>query len=65
MSSRLYTAKQLAEILQVSAKTIYKFANEGEIESYRIGRSVRFVNPAESERKQNNESTNNKSYTEG
>lgn len=44
---KLYTAKELAEILKVSPKTIYKAAERGEIESYRIGKSVRFVNPAE------------------
>lgn len=61
--SRLYTAKELSEILKVSPKTIYRAAERGEIESYRIGKSVRFVNPAERE-EQNNEQTE-ESITDG
>lgn len=57
MSNRLYKASELAELLQVSPKTIYKQAKEGTIESYRIGKSVRFVNPAESERTKQNDKT--------
>lgn len=56
---RLYTARELADILQVHPKTIYRVAMRGEIESYRIGRSVRFVNPMESERDKTNGTKNN------
>lgn len=52
--SKLFTAKELSQILKVSPKTIYKAAERGEIESYRIGKSVRFVNPMESERTEQN-----------
>lgn len=55
--SRLYTARELAEIMQVHPQTIYRAAERGEIESYRIGRSVRFVNPTESEDKTNDKTT--------
>ena len=43
--NKLYKATELAEILKISAKTVYKLANEGKIESYRIGKSVRFPMP--------------------
>lgn len=56
--NKLYTARELSEIMQVSPKTIYKAAERGEIESYRIGKSIRFVNPMESEsEEQNNDKT--------
>lgn len=45
MGERLYTAKQLAEILQVNPQTVYRLAKTGEIESYKIGKSVRFLMP--------------------
>lgn len=50
---KLYTAKELSEILKVSPKTIYKAAERGEIESYRVGKSVRFTMP-QSERSKTN-----------
>ena len=53
--NKLYTAKELSEILKVHPKTIYKAAERGEIESYRVGKSIRFVNPTESERNKTNE----------
>ena len=45
MGERLYTARELAEILQVHPQTIYRLAERGEIESYKIGKSIRFVMP--------------------
>lgn len=60
--SKLYTAKELSQILKVSPKTIYKAAERGEIESYRIGKSVRFVNPMESERMEQNNDTEGKNH---
>ena len=59
MSNSLYTAKELAKILKVHPKTIYRAAERGEIESYRIGKSIRFVNPAESERNRTNDEQTN------
>ena len=49
---KLYTAKQLAEVLQVHPQTVYRMAERGEIESYKIGKSVRFVMPGKE--RQNN-----------
>lgn len=45
MSDRLYTAKELATILKVDPQTVYRLADKGEIESYKIGKSRRFVMP--------------------
>lgn len=50
-NGRLYKASELADILRVSPRQIYRLAEQGEIESYRIGQSVRFLNPMESERR--------------
>jgi excisionase family DNA binding protein len=36
------TAKQLAEVLNISPKTIFKMAKAGRIPSFRVGTSVRF-----------------------
>jgi excisionase family DNA binding protein len=36
------TAKQLAELLNISRKTIFKLAKAGRIPSFRIGTAVRF-----------------------
>ena len=47
MSEKLYTAKELAEILKINPQTIYRLAERGEIESYKIGKSVRFPMPTE------------------
>ena len=45
--NKLYTAKELAEILKINPQTIYRLAERGEIESYKIGKSVRFRMPTE------------------
>lgn len=42
---KLYTAKQLAEILQVNPQTIYRWANDGVIEDFKIGKVRRFLMP--------------------
>lgn len=55
MNNKLYTARELSEILKVSPKTIYKAAERGEIESYRVGKSVRFTMPQSERTKQNDE----------
>ena len=47
MSNKLYKASELAELLQVSVKTIYRLGKTGEIPSYKIGRSIRFEMPKE------------------
>lgn len=42
---KLYKAQELADILQINVQTIYRLAKDGKIESYRIGRSMRFPMP--------------------
>ena len=44
---KLYTAKELAEILGVHPQTIYRAGERGEIPSYKVGKSVRFEMPTE------------------
>lgn len=44
---KLYTAKELARILQVSADTIWRWGRNGLIRSVRIGKVVRFYMPEE------------------
>jgi excisionase family DNA binding protein len=36
------TAKQLAEMLNISPKTVFKMAKAGRIPSFRVGSAVRF-----------------------
>jgi excisionase family DNA binding protein len=36
------TAKQLAEVLNISPKTVFKLAKAGRIPSFRVGTAVRF-----------------------
>jgi excisionase family DNA binding protein len=47
---KLYTANELAEILQIHPKTVYRLGREGKLKLVRVGRSVRFYEP-KSERK--------------
>lgn len=47
--NKLYTARELASILGVHPQTIYRLAKERKIESYRIGKSVRFPMPERTE----------------
>jgi len=43
--TKLYTARELAEILRLHPQTIYRLANEGKIESVKVGFSRRFLMP--------------------
>lgn len=45
MSSKLYKAKELAEILNCNPQTIYRLADRGEIESVKVGSLRRFLMP--------------------
>ena len=45
MMSRLYTAQELADLLKVHPKTIYRLGREGKLKLVRVGRSVRFTEP--------------------
>lgn len=39
---KLYTAKEIADILQIHIKTVYRLGREGKIGRVQVGRSVRF-----------------------
>lgn len=41
----LYTAGEMAKLLQVHIKTVYKWGEQGKIGKMKIGRSVRFFLP--------------------
>ena len=43
--NKLYTAQELADLLQVHPKTIYRLGREGKLKLVRVGRSVRFIVP--------------------
>lgn len=45
--NKLYKASELAEILKVSPKTVYRLGKSGEIPTYKIGKSIRFEMPKE------------------
>ena len=42
---KLYTANELAEVLQIHPKTVYRLGREGKLKLVRVGRSVRFAEP--------------------
>lgn len=42
---KLYTAEELADILQIHPKTVYRLGREGKLKLVRVGRSVRFAEP--------------------
>ena len=42
---KLYTASELAEILQLHPKTIRRLGREGKLKRIKVGRSVRFYEP--------------------
>lgn len=44
---KLYKAEELAKLLQVHVKTIYKLGREGKIKRIKVGRAVRFIMPEE------------------
>jgi len=46
----LYTAEELAKILKLHIKTIYRLGREGKLYRVKVGRAVRFAMP---ERKDN------------
>lgn len=65
MTSRLYTASELASILGVNPQTIYRAGQRGEIASYRVGRSVRFEIPKTETRQRLTKETKCRHDTEG
>ena len=42
---RLLTANEMAEVLQIHPKTVYRLGREGKLKLVRVGRSVRFAEP--------------------
>ena len=42
---KLYKAEELAELLQIHPKTVYRLGREGKLEVVRVGGSVRFAEP--------------------
>ena len=42
---KLYTATELAAILQIHPRTVYRLGREGKLKLVRVGRSVRFYEP--------------------
>lgn len=44
---KLYKAQELAEMLGLHEDTIYRLGREQKLETVKVGRSVRFINPAE------------------
>ena len=51
---KLYTANEMAEMLDVHPRTIRRLGREGKIPRVKVGRSVRFIEP-KIERKVRNE----------
>ena len=49
MSSKLYKATELAEILNCHPQTIYRMASKGQIESVKVGSLRRFLMPERNE----------------
>lgn len=41
----MYTAKELAKILQVTEDTIWRLGREGKLKKVKVGRIVRFKRP--------------------
>lgn len=42
---KLYTANELAKMLQIHPRTVYRLGREGKLNLVRVGRSVRFAEP--------------------
>lgn len=42
---KLYTATEMAKILKVTPKTVYKWGTQGKLERIKVGSAVRFVMP--------------------
>lgn len=42
---KLYTAEEIAKILKLHIKTVYRMGREGKLKRVKVGRSVRFALP--------------------
>lgn len=47
---KLYTATEMAKILKVKPKTIYKWGSQGKLERIKVGSAVRYVLPEKEKR---------------
>lgn len=47
MKQQLYTAKQMATILQCHPQTVYRMSERGELKSIKVGNLRRFLMPSE------------------
>jgi len=43
---RVYTVEEVAELLKVNPRTVYKMVHDGEIRSVRAGRQIRITDEA-------------------
>ena len=43
---KVYTVEEVAELLKVNARTVYKMVERGEIRSVRAGRQIRITDEA-------------------
>lgn len=46
---KLYTANEIAKILKVKPKTVYKWGTQGKLERIKVGSAVRYVMPEREE----------------
>ena len=46
---KLYTADEIAKLYNIHPKTVYRLGREGKLKLVRVGRSVRFYEPTETE----------------
>lgn len=42
---KLYTAKEVAEMMQIHIQTVYRLGRERKLKTLKVGRSVRFLMP--------------------
>ena len=47
---KLYKANEIAEILKLHVKTVYRYGREGKLKCIKVGKSVRFFLPEREER---------------
>ena len=52
---KLYTASEFAEKYHLHEDTVYRLGREGKIATEKVGRSVRFYDPAETREVQKND----------
>lgn len=48
--NKLYTAKEMALILDVTTDTVWRWGREGKLKTIKVGRTVRFKMPKEGQK---------------